>query len=52
MGRDGREAFERWRGGAPPLDFRELRGDGHEVSSQCQAAVRELLHRHLKAESH
>lgn len=48
MGRDSREAFARWRGESPPLDFRELQGDGHEVSAQCMAAVREFLHYHME----
>jgi phospholipase/carboxylesterase len=46
IGQESRRSFEQWRG-APPLDFRELKGDGHEISGQCQAAVREFLHRHL-----
>ena len=47
MGQDSREAFERWRKGSTPLDFRELRGDGHEVSAQCMEAVRQFLHCHM-----
>ena len=42
FGRDSARLFEQWRG--EKLDFREMRGDGHEVSAQCQRAVRELLH--------
>ena len=46
LGRQGAQAFEQWRGSK--LDFRELEGDGHEVSQRCQHAVRAFLHEHMK----
>jgi len=45
VGLESKRAFEQWRGA--PLDFRLLPSDGHEVSAQCQAAVRDFLHRHV-----
>ena len=41
----GRLSDRQWRGA--PLDFRLLQGDGHEISGQCQEAVRSFLHEHL-----
>lgn len=45
LGQESARSFEQWRGA--PLDFRLLQGDGHEISGQCQKAVRSFLHEHL-----
>ena len=45
IGQQSARAYEQWRGA--PLDFRVLQGDGHEISGQCQEAVRSFLHEHL-----
>ena len=45
IGQESARTFEQWRGA--PLDFRVLQGDGHEISSQCQEALRTFLHANL-----
>lgn len=45
LGQESARSFEQWRGA--PLDFRLLQGDGHEISGQCQEAVRSFLHEYL-----